>query len=98
MWHANIAKALLENWEMSEEVVAAVHQHEDLEYAHEGETDLADVLILANLLVSYREHPEGIELNLQGVKPATRMQLDADAFKRRLENRRWRSALRSAGS
>jgi HD-like signal output (HDOD) protein len=35
LWHANVAKALLENWDMAEDVVAAVHQHEDLEYAHE---------------------------------------------------------------
>jgi len=36
LWHANVAKALLENWDMAEDVVAAVHPHEDLEYAHEG--------------------------------------------------------------
>lgn len=84
MWHANIAKALLENWDIADEVVTAVYQHEDLEYAHEGETDLTDVLLIANLLVTYRDNPDDVELNLQGVTAATRMQLDADTFKRLL--------------
>lgn len=84
-WHANVARALLENWEMADEIVAAVHLQEDIDYSHEGETDLTDVLIVANLLVSYREHPESIELNLHGVRPALRMRLDADVHRRLLE-------------
>src|ERR1700722_17890353 len=40
LWHANIAKALLDNWEMPADVVAAVHLHEDLEYSHDGDMDL----------------------------------------------------------
>ncbi len=84
LWHANIAKAVLESWELADDLVAAVHLHEDLEYSHEGEADLTDVLVVANLLVSYREHPQSIELNLQGVTAATRMQLDVEAYKRLL--------------
>jgi len=80
LWHANIAKALLENWDMPDEVVAAVHLHEDLEYSHDGEADLTDVLIVANLLVAFRQHPQDIELNLQGVSAATRIGLEAAAY------------------
>lgn len=80
-WHANIAKAILENWEMAPEIIEAVHLHEDIEYSHEGETDLTDVLIVANLLVGYQEHPESIELNLQGVRPALRMRLDSAVYR-----------------
>ncbi len=32
------------------------------------------------LLASYREHPESIELNMQGVPACTRMQLDRDGY------------------
>jgi HD-like signal output (HDOD) protein len=84
LWHANIAKALLENWEMADDVVAAVHLHEDLEYTHDGAVDLTDVLLLANLLATYREHPEAIELNLQGVPAARRIRLDGEGFKQLL--------------
>ena len=84
LWHANIAKALLENWEISADVVDAVHLHEDLEYMHAGEIDLTDVLLMANLMATYREHPEAIELNLQGVPAARRIRLDGAGFKKLL--------------
>jgi HD-like signal output (HDOD) protein len=84
LWHANIAKALLENWEISADVVAAVHSHEDLEYHHDGDIDLTDVLLIANLLATYREHPHAIELNLQGVPAARRIRLDGAGFKKLL--------------
>lgn len=85
-WHANIARAILENWEMSDEIVAAVHCHEDLEYTHEGPPDLTDVLIVANLLASQQEFPDSIELNLQGVASASLMKLDAETFRRLIED------------
>jgi HD-like signal output (HDOD) protein len=84
LWHANIAKALLENWEISTDVIEAVHTHEDLAYLHDGVIDLTDVLLIANLLATYREHPEAIELNLQGVPAAQRIRLDGEGFKRLL--------------
>jgi HD-like signal output (HDOD) protein len=96
-WHANIAKALLENWDMTDDVVAAVHLHEDYDYSHEGDTDLTDVLLIANLMATYREHPDDIELNLQGVRPAHRIRLDVVSFKKLLiESGSEIEALRSA--
>jgi HD-like signal output (HDOD) protein len=79
-WHANIAKAILENWGMSEEIVQAVSDYEDLQRTHTGPTDLADVLTVGHLLATYRAHPESIELNMQGVAACTRMQLDQPAY------------------
>ncbi|MHB8476573.1 MAG: HDOD domain-containing protein [Steroidobacteraceae bacterium] len=97
LWHANIAKALLENWEISADVVAAVHLHEDLEYRHEGEINLTDVLLIANLLATYREHPQDIELNLQGVPAARRIRLDGAGFTKLLvESSSEMGALRAA--
>jgi len=96
-WHTNIAKALLENWDMTDDVVAAVYLHEDFEYSHEGDTDLTDVLLIANLMATYREHPDDIELNLQGVRSAHRIRLDAASFKKLLtESGSEIEALRSA--
>jgi HD-like signal output (HDOD) protein len=84
-WHANIAKALLENWDMAEEIVQAVHEYEDLERAHDGETDLTDVLTVADLLASYHKFPEALELNMQGVKACTRMQVSPDGWIKLIE-------------
>jgi HD-like signal output (HDOD) protein len=96
-WHTNIAKALLENWDMADDVVGAVYLQEDFDYSHEGDTDLTDVLLIANLMATYREHPDDIELNLQGVRPAHRIRLDAASFKKLLsESSSEIEALRSA--
>ncbi|HTT01949.1 MAG TPA: HDOD domain-containing protein [Steroidobacteraceae bacterium] len=79
-WHANVAKAVLENWEMADEIVAAVAEFEDLARDHRGPVDLTDVLAVSHLIVSYQAHPEAIELNMQGVAACKRMQLDATAY------------------
>jgi HD-like signal output (HDOD) protein len=84
-WHANVAKALLENWGIADEIVSAVHEFEDLERSHEGMTDLTDVLTVAELLVSYHKFPESLELNMQGVKACLRMNVDAQGWTRILE-------------
>ncbi len=83
-WHSSIAKALLENWDMSEEIVQAVSDFEDLQRTHTGPTDLTDVLTVGHLLATYREYPDTIELNMQGVAACTRMQLDRAAYDKML--------------
>jgi HD-like signal output (HDOD) protein len=85
MWHANVAKAVLESWELADDVVAAVHLQEDLEYTHDGVANLTDVLIIANLLVEFRQNPQSIELNLQGVTAASRMNLNTESYKHMLK-------------
>jgi HD-like signal output (HDOD) protein len=78
-WHSSIAKAILENWDINEEIVAAVEGYEDLERDHKGPSDLTDVLTVANLLASFHDYPESIELNMQGVKACSRMSLTKEA-------------------
>jgi HD-like signal output (HDOD) protein len=79
-WHASIAKALLENWEMAEEIVLAVSEFEDLDREHRGPPDLSDVLTVGYLLSTYRDYPETVELNMQGVSASRRLQLDSAAY------------------
>jgi HD-like signal output (HDOD) protein len=77
-WHANIAKALLENWNTPEEIVAAVHSYEDPERdARGGVGALADVLALAELLATCRQHPEMLPEKLAEEKACARLGLDA---------------------
>jgi HD-like signal output (HDOD) protein len=84
-WHANIAKALLENWEIAPEIVEAVHGFEDLDRTHMGESDLTDILTVADLLVSYHEFPEALELHMQGCKACLRMMIEPSGWSRILE-------------
>lgn len=84
-WHTNIAKAILENWDMADEIVQAVSEFEDLQRTHAGPTDLTDVLTVGQLLATYREYPESIELNMQGVAACARMQLDRAGYEKLLK-------------
>lgn len=79
-WHASIARAVLENWGLGEEIIDAVHDHEELDREHEGAADLTDVLAVAASLATFHAWPDTLELNLQSVKAAARMQLDRAAI------------------
>jgi HD-like signal output (HDOD) protein len=96
-WHSAIAKSILENWDMSEDIVAAIAGFEELDRDHDGAPDLTDVLTVAHLLASCRDVPQLLELNMQGVLACARMQLDAAAGQRVLqESAEEVSSLRSA--
>ena len=74
-WHANVAKALLENWKVADEIVDAVAGHEDLDREARGPVTLTDVLSLAMLLERNRN---GSEMNVPDeglIKGLKRMQL-----------------------
>jgi HD-like signal output (HDOD) protein len=79
-WHVSVAQALLENWEIAEDIVKAVSEFEDLDRRHTGPADLSDVLTVAHLLVSYQDYPESIELNMQGVSARHRMAMDGTSY------------------
>jgi len=74
-WHANVAKALLENWKVADEIVDAVAGYEDLDREARGPVTLTDVLSLAILLEHSRQ---GSEMNVPDenlMKGLKRMQL-----------------------
>jgi HD-like signal output (HDOD) protein len=74
-WHANVAKALLENWKVADEIVEAVAGYEDLDREARGPVTLTDVLSLAMLVERSRN---GAEMNLPDetlLKGLKRMQL-----------------------
>jgi HD-like signal output (HDOD) protein len=79
-WGPAITDALLGNWGLDGAVLEAVKDYEDLGRDHEGATDLTDILSVGVLLASLHEYPDALELNLQNVKAAERMQLDRAAL------------------
>ena len=84
-WHASIAKALLENWEMAEEIIEAVSEYEDLERKHAGPPDLTDVLTVSQLLSSFKDHPETLELNMHDVAACRRLGIDSASYANLIE-------------
>jgi HD-like signal output (HDOD) protein len=74
-WHANVAKALLENWKVADEIVDSVAGYEDMDREARGPVTLTDVLSLAVLLDRNRS---GSEMNVPDetlIKALKRMQL-----------------------
>jgi hypothetical protein len=69
-WHANVSKAVLENWRVAEEIVEAVTGYEDLDREARGPVMLTDVLSLAVLLEQKRSQlaPEPDENFMKGLK------------------------------
>jgi HD-like signal output (HDOD) protein len=57
-WHMNVARAVLENWRMPEEIVDAVGGYEDMDRELRGPVTLTDVLSLATQLERNRQSPE----------------------------------------
>jgi len=74
-WHSNVAKALLENWKVADEIVDAVGGHEDLDREARGPVTLTDVLALAMLLDVNRSGQEIITPGDALLKGLKRMQL-----------------------
>ena len=84
-WHSPVAKALLENWDMAEEIVNAVSDYEDMERAHSGPVDLTDVLTVGNLLAAFKEHPESLEINMHDVAACKRMNIDRASYEKLID-------------
>jgi HD-like signal output (HDOD) protein len=76
-WHLGIATALLENWQVPDEIVSAVRDCEDLAREPRGTVTLTDVLVAATLIALHKDKPEMLEARLLSVKPVARMQINA---------------------
>ncbi|HEY3808626.1 MAG TPA: HDOD domain-containing protein [Steroidobacteraceae bacterium] len=79
-WHGSIAKVLLENWHMAEEIVLAVHSHTDDSRQLRGASAvLADVLEVAVTLAACKQLPDALPGRVAALKSATRLDLTPQA-------------------
>jgi HD-like signal output (HDOD) protein len=76
-WHGRVAQAILRNWEIAEEVIAAAVASDTLDREHEGTTDLTDVLAVGSALAALGPDPQPEEMLFLGMPAARRMKLDA---------------------
>ena len=92
-----MASALLENWEVAEDIVNAVRESDDLAREARGPVNLTDILVAANIIVNHDGDPVLLGVRLQSVKAVARMQLDAEACERlKQESEEEIAALREA--
>jgi HD-like signal output (HDOD) protein len=75
-WHASIGKAILENWNLSDNMAQAIGDQSDVSREDEGPADLTDVIVVAIIMAAYAEDAPGLELALNEVAAAKRLGLD----------------------
>jgi HD-like signal output (HDOD) protein len=51
-WHTGVARAIVENWGIDDKLVEAIGEQDNFDRDHEGDADLADVLIAAKWIAS----------------------------------------------
>jgi HD-like signal output (HDOD) protein len=97
-WHGSIAKVLLENWQMAEDIVTAVHAHTDESRQLRGQSAiLADVLEVAVALAACRQLPELLQERIGPLKAAAHLELSVDGCRALLtESAEELAALRTA--
>lgn len=76
-WYAEIGEAILESWEIPEEIVVAIRDHELLSRVHYGPADLSDVILVANCADNH-EHPCSPDTFDQNTAPSAFARLKLD--------------------
>jgi HD-like signal output (HDOD) protein len=84
-WHLSVAVALLENWNVPDEIVHSVSESEDLAREPRGAPSLTDVLMLALTIARHAGQLEVLEVHLRDVKCLARFNLNAAAVSEMLE-------------
>jgi HD-like signal output (HDOD) protein len=75
-WHASIGKAILENWDFSDEMASAVGDQDDYSRDEAGPPDLRDVIAIAILMAAHTDDAAGLALALHPLPAALRLGLD----------------------
>jgi HD-like signal output (HDOD) protein len=84
-WNAQVAAAVLNSWDISPEIIAAVEHYEELERPGSGAPDLTDVLTIANVLVSFHTDPPALEMRLKETSAAVRLGVTSEAVQKVLQ-------------
>jgi HD-like signal output (HDOD) protein len=74
-WHLSIGAALLANWGIAPEIVAAVRDSEDYAREPRGPACLTDVLVAANMIAIHSDQPEFLEARLASVRAVATLEL-----------------------
>jgi putative nucleotidyltransferase with HDIG domain len=78
-WHADIGAAILDSWELPEDVRAAVMDHKSLDMAFTGKATLTDVVAAANFLDAHFVAQSIASLDWNKIPvPLQNLQLDAE--------------------
>jgi HD-like signal output (HDOD) protein len=76
-WHAEIGKAIMENWEFSEAMAQAVAEQNVTDRLEDAPPDLRDVICIAILMSALEKDPVALEALIQKVSAAWRLGLNS---------------------
>jgi len=75
-WHANVGKAIVENWGFPAQIADAVAEHENIDRRTTGPADLIDVLTVASMMAPFIDQEADFDLNMQGIRAYSRIGLN----------------------
>lgn len=84
-WHANIAKALLESWRISDEIIQAVGEHEQMDRDARGPVTLVDILQAATVLAVTADEESALDSAMDMSKACLRLGLNREAYAKILQ-------------
>ena len=80
-WHTGVGRAIVESWGFPEEIVGAVDEYELLDREKLGPADIADIVIVANLIANADEEQTTEQLELDQVPSVLRMKIDGETVR-----------------
>jgi len=80
-WHTGVGRAIVESWGFPEEIVDAVDEYELLDREKLGPADIADIVIVANLIANADEEQTTEQLELDQVPSVLRMKIDGETVR-----------------
>jgi HD-like signal output (HDOD) protein len=85
-WHAPFARSILSGWRISEDVIDAVVQYENLNREVEGEEpDLTDILATSYLVVGHAGRMTDLSMTVERIAAFSRLRLNLMAVEETLE-------------
>ena len=86
-WHTHFSRHILGGWRISQEVIEAVSQYENLNREVVGEEpDLTDVLATSYLVVGHAGRMQDLSMTVEKIASFSRLRLDIMAVEETLEN------------
>lgn len=77
-WHTGVGRAIIEEWQLSEQTALVADEHESLDREHLGAADLTDVVQVANLLTNEAAGRLAESLDCAGIPAFRRLGLDRE--------------------
>lgn len=84
-WHTGVGKAIVDSWGFPAAIAEAVDEHEALERNHYTAPDLADVVLVANLVENSKDLPEEALPEFTAIPACKRLRMNHEAMRSILE-------------